>query len=298
MAIRVSELSTIGLITDSDYLIVNDGNVKTSKISFKDFTGGLVRKDDNSVIEGDLTLTGTLRPHDIVFDQDLIYLDREQARVGILNDAPMHELDVNGNIHIRNGNTLRLGDETNQTAVTFQAKRNTVNSEYALPLDTPAVDGMVLACNTAGDMHWDAALKDPMSDPGDMLYKDAASATTVLPVGEPGQLLTVGPNRLPQWRNQSLLAGGLNSQVQINLDGALRGTNDLTYNPSDRTVYIHNLEVTNELTFGGTNLVTYRVIPPGSQFAPGTRGQISVDDSYFYVCREDNIWVRTALASW
>lgn len=348
MSIRVSELPSVTSVTDDDFLIVNDGNVNTSKISFADLSTELVRTDKDSTINGDLTLLGTLRPENIEFNQDLIYLDQDNSRVGILNKTPMHELDVNGNIHVRNGNTIRFGDATNSTAVTFQAKRNTVNSEYALPLEQPSRDGLLLACNMAGDMYWSGTMDDPMGQIGDIIYRDLNNTTTALSVGSPSQVLTVDLSGVPQWKNNPSgftnpmsspgdiitqgasnlperlplgsigrvltvnqagtgvewlpappsSAGGASSQVQWNLNGVLVGSDDFYYDSVTNTVHVERLSVDTEITLPNTDVATFRVIPPGSQYATGKRGQISVDDNYIYVCRQDNIWVRAVLASW
>ena len=348
MSIRVSELPSITAITDGDYLIVNDGNINTNKIRFADLTTKLVQTDKDNTINGDLTLLGTLRPGNIAFDQDLIYLDKDNSRVGILNADPMHELDVDGNIHIRNGNTIRLGDSTNTTAVTFQAKRNIVNAEYALPLEQPAKDGLLLACNMAGDMYWSDTMSDPMGQIGDIIYRDLNNSTTALSLGIVGQVLTVDGSGVPQWQNSPTgfqnpmsspgdiitqgpsnlpsrvalgspgrvltvnptgdaiewlpappsSAGGSSSQVQWNLNGALVGSDDFYYDSVTNTVHVERLSVDTDVSLPGADLATFRVIPPGSQYAAGKRGQISVDDNYIYVCRQDNIWVRAALASW
>jgi hypothetical protein len=58
-------------------------------------------------------------------------------------------------------------------------------------------------------------------------------------------------------------------------------------------------------TLGGTGYTTNidQVAPiwvavPASATAPGIRGQIASDASFFYVCIALNTWVRVALLTW
>lgn len=58
--------------------------------------------------------------------------------------------------------------------------------------------------------------------------------------------------------------------------------------PSTRTVTIDNF----------SNSFYIKSNPPATSTSNGVAGTITYDNTYFYVCTSNNIWVRTQLSTW
>ena len=201
MAIKISELVTISSVSDDDFFIVNDGDVNTRKTSFNSLAKRLVRTDQNSTINGNITLKGTLVADDITVAGNLIEIDTENNRIGLGTSEPQYTLDVRGSVGVGNGSALHFGDTTNAFSVAFRAPTLVRSTTYALPDVYPAVDNMLLASTTTGDMSWQPGLINPMTMTGDMLFRNTTGVTSRLPIGTFGQTLIVQADGVPNWQN-------------------------------------------------------------------------------------------------
>jgi hypothetical protein len=200
-SIRISQLAEINGITPDDLLVVNDGDINTRKITFQNFSKGLVPLSGDSNITGNLTLSGALEAEGLIIDTDTLYVDNVNKRVGVRTASPEQSLDVLGNFQLRGNGIVRLKDPNNQFAVTFQTPVLTANTPYALPDSLPAEPSMVLSCSNTGAMTWLSAATDPMLQVGDMIYRNVLNETSRLPIGGNGQVLTVQADGTAQWAN-------------------------------------------------------------------------------------------------
>ena len=200
-SIRISQLAEINGITPDDLLVVNDGDINTRKITFQNFSKGLVPLSGDSNITGNLTLSGALEAEGLIIDTDTLYVDNVNKRVGVRTASPEQSLDVLGNFQLRGNGIVRLKDPNNQFAITFQTPVLTANTPYALPDSLPAEPSMVLSCSNTGAMTWLSAATDPMLQVGDMIYRNVLNETSRLPIGGNGQVLTVQADGTAQWAN-------------------------------------------------------------------------------------------------
>jgi hypothetical protein len=200
-SIRISQLASVSAVTADDYLIINDSDVNTRKISYGDFALGLIQSNSVSqTLTGSLTVTGALSPLSLAVDTDTFVVNSTTDKVGIKVAGPAYALDVNGDIQVRNGNTLRFADSTTAFAVTLQAPGTlTANSSYTLPTRQPTANGMALVSTIAGAMDWATVLTDPMTTVGDMVIRNSANATSRLAIGTVGHVLTVASGGVPYW---------------------------------------------------------------------------------------------------
>jgi hypothetical protein len=89
--------------------------------------------------------------------------------------------------------------------------------------------------------------------------------------------------------------------VDLNASGTVTAT-DFSGNGSalNLSAYSGNLavvKITNELEVDG-NLLISNVYVPTLANSAGSRGQITHDDTYIYICIADNSWKRANLAAW
>ena len=96
---------------------------------------------------GNITVTG-----DIVFDTPTFKLDSVQNRVGILNAAPGHTLDVNGNTNVSAGNVYRIGGTQVLSAGALGAgvvasSLTSVGILNGLTVGTPGITGTLLTAS-------------------------------------------------------------------------------------------------------------------------------------------------------
>lgn len=202
-SIRISQLAAVGAVNANDVLVINDGDINTRKITYENFTQGLITTSGNGVINGDLTISGTLNAGGLVIDSPLISVDSVNNRIGINVETPGYTLDVDGDINIKSGSTLRFNDVTNGYAITFQSPTLNSSLAFALPANYPGSNGQVLASTTTGALSWTNALIDPMQSPGEMIIRNVSNVTDRLPVGNFGQVLAIQGDGTPGWQNNS-----------------------------------------------------------------------------------------------
>ena len=200
-SIRISQLASVSAVTADDFLIVNDGDINTRKISYANFSAGLLSTTAASqTITGSLTVTGTLAATDLNIDSGVLSVVSSTNKVGINVVGPAYDLDIAGDAQIRGGNRLLLADTTNVHTVSLQAPGTlTSSSAYTLPTAYPASTGMALVSTTAGAMDWATILTDPLSGIGQMIVRNASNVTSPLSPGTLNQVLTIGADSVPAW---------------------------------------------------------------------------------------------------
>jgi hypothetical protein len=200
-SIRISQLASVSAVTADDFLIVNDGDINTRKISYANFSAGLLSATAASqTITGSLTVTGTVAATDLNIDSGVLSVVSTTNKVGINVAGPAYDLDIAGDAQIRGGNRLLLADTTNVHTVSLQAPGTlTVSSAYTLPTAYPASNGMALVSTVAGAMDWAAILTDPLSGIGQMIVRNASNVTSPLSPGTLNQVLAIGADSVPHW---------------------------------------------------------------------------------------------------
>ena len=265
-AIRISQLAEVTSVTNDDVFVINDGDINTRKITYSNLTAGLVPNTGNSSIAGDLTISGTLTAGDLEVGGGLVSVDVANSRLGVNTLTPQQTLDVNGNIQVRAGNVLRFNDPNNAFAVSFQSPVLTTSSAYALPTSYPSTSGLLLSSTTSGVMSWVSAFTDPMNTIGDMVFRDTSNATSRLPIGGLGQVLTVQGDGTANWQNPAtgfadpmtnagdiILRDNTNSTTRLGIGvaGAFLSVNSLANNLEWTTSTSANLSVGSLLTVQG-----------------------------------------------
>ena len=113
-SIRISQLASVSAVTADDFLIVNDGDINTRKISFANFSAGLLSATAASqTITGNLTVSGTLAATDLNIDSGVLSVVSTTNKVGINVVGPAYDLDIAGDAQIRGGNRLLLAETSN-----------------------------------------------------------------------------------------------------------------------------------------------------------------------------------------
>ncbi len=200
-SIRISQLASVSAITADDFLIVNDGDINTRKISYANFASDLVLATAASqTITGNVSVAGTLAATDLNIDAGVLSVVSSTNKVGINVAGPAFALDVEGDIQIRSGNTLRFADTTSAFTVSLQAPGTlTQSTGYTLPTAHPTSNGQSLVCTVGGAMDWATTLTDPMSAIGQMVVRNASNITTALSPGSLNQVLAIGADSVPHW---------------------------------------------------------------------------------------------------
>lgn len=81
----------------------------------------------------------------------------------------------------------------------------------------------------------------------------------------------------------------------VDSTGLLPGAN-VTYNLGSATRQWKELWISNSIITG--NLITGNTYVPSTATSTGTKGQITYDSDYVYVCVANNVWRRANLSSW
>jgi len=200
-SVKISQLAAVNAATNDDVFIINDAGVNTRKITYANLTKNLISTTgDSQVIDGDVTINGTLTVDELNITLPLITIDADANAVGIGTDSPQELLDVAGNIRVRNANELQLADLDNTNHVSFKSPGVlAMDYEYVMPGAYPTVDGQVLSSTTDGQWSWTSTLTDPTTTVGDMVYRDILNRVDRLPIGGVGQILTVRGDGVPGW---------------------------------------------------------------------------------------------------
>lgn len=178
-------------VSAGDYLLVNDGDTDTRKITFQNFSSKFVRTDADTAISGNLNLSGILEADGLLLRSPLLFVDPVSQYIGIGTQNPEHKVDVHGNVQISNGGTARFADALNEHAVTFQAPTLTETTTYALPPAAPAATGSVLASDPNGDMYW-MVTENSVEEGAQVMTYIANPPITSSSLGKVGQIATDG----------------------------------------------------------------------------------------------------------
>ena len=200
-SVKISQLAAVNAATNDDVFIINDAGVNTRKITYANLTKNLISTTgDSQVIDGDVTINGTLTVDELDITLPLITIDADANAVGIGTDSPQELLDVAGNIRVRNNYELQLADLDNTNHVSFKSPGVlAMDYEYVMPGAYPTADGQVLSSTTDGQWSWTTALTDPTTTVGDIVYRDILNRVERLPIGGSGQILTVRGDGVPGW---------------------------------------------------------------------------------------------------
>jgi hypothetical protein len=268
-SIRISQLASVSSVDANDFLIVNDNDTNTRKISYSDFSLGLIKSAEVSqTLTGSLTITSGLSTGALNVDNDTLVVDDTTDRVGIGLTGPAFALDVEGDIQVRAGNTLRMADSTTSYAVTLQAPGTlAANSAYTLPITLPSLNGMALVSTTAGAMDWAPILSSPLSSAGQMIVQNGANVTAALSPGSANQVLTIDANTgIPGWAaSQSGFSDPMTAAGQM----IIRDQSNVTSALSAGTIG-------QVLKVGSTGVPEWGL---GSAAAAGSQGQIQFNNA-------------------
>ena len=268
-SIRISQLASVSAVTADDFLIVNDNDVNTRKISFADFSTSLLQSTKASqTLTGNLDIVGSLTATNLNIDTDVLSVVSSTNKVGINVAGPAFALDVEGDIQVRAGNTLRMADSTSAYAVTLQAPGTLLGStSYTLPIGYPSVNGMALVSTTGGAMDWSPILSSPLASAGQMIVQNAANVTAALSPGSANQVLTIDANTgIPSWQaSQSGFSDPMTAAGQM-----------IIRNESNITAAIAPGSIGSVLKIGSTGVPEWGL---GSAAAAGSNGQIQFNNA-------------------
>ena len=200
--IKISQLASVAQATNDDVFIINDAGANTRKITYANLIKDLVVKGTGTdqEIAGNLTVGGTLTVNSLNTDSDLINIDGTNRVIGINTADPQHALDVTGDVRIRDGFELQLGDTDNDFYIGISAPDVLAeNQEYKLPGAPPPRDNMVLSSDRNGNWNWVNDLIDPTTAVGDLIFRNLLDSLDRLPIGSTGQHLEVRADGTPAW---------------------------------------------------------------------------------------------------
>lgn len=178
-------------ITDGDYLLVNDGDTDTRKMTFQNFASKFIRADQDSTVSGNLDVTGVVLADGLLLRSPLLYVDPVSEFIGIGTTSPEQKVDVHGNVQISNGGTAGFANATNEHTITFQSPTTTESSRYALPAQVPSATASVLAADPSGDMYWMATESSQVEGSQVLTLINTVPGTSGA-AGEPGQIAIDG----------------------------------------------------------------------------------------------------------
>ncbi len=306
--VRISQLTAITTPTDDDVLVINDADTNTRKITFGNLTSGLLNTSGTSQTKaGSLTVGASLTTGgNLIVDADTLFVDATGNFVGVRTATPAQPVDVDGNIRIRNQNTLQLGDSNNSNYVGLRAP-SAVPSDFSLVLPSALpTTGNFVTYDTSGLGSFSAEtafasneLRAPYlgargvgSNNGEVrFYELITNGGDYISLQAPGSLSGISQYTLPStypgsngfvlssttsgalsWVSNGAAAGGSPGQIQFNTGGSLDGDVDLTYNSGTNTLSVPNLDLNG--AFGGATDVSFsKTITAG-----GTTGAQTIND--------------------
>lgn len=283
--VRISQLTAITTPTDDDVLIINDADTNTRKITFANLTQGLLNTTSTAQTKsGALTVSGTLTASgNFVVDTNTLFVDAANNRVGIKTTSPNNELDVDGSIHIRNANTLQLGDANDSNYIGVKSP-GVVATSYTLTLpDALPVSTQLLATNSSGSMEFTTGVgydsaNDALTlgaaylvDQGAVrFYEDNANGSEYIQFNAPASVATTNTYTLPaafpvatgyvlssntsgvlSWVSNSASAAGSPGEIQFNSGGAMGADSDFVWNTGTNTLQTINITLTGALSVQG-----------------------------------------------
>ena len=287
--VRISQLTAITTPTDDDVLIINDADTNTRKITFGNLTAGLLSTSGTAQTKsGALTVGGTLTASgNLVVDTSTLFVDSTTNKVGINTAAPGVDLDVDGDIRVRNQGELQLGDSNNSNYIGLKAP-SAIATDFALtlPAALPAT-GNFITYDTAGLASFDTntayasnELRAPYlgargvgSNVGELrLYELPTNGGDYISIQAPTSLASVQYYTLPSnypgsngfvlsstttgtlsWVSNASAAAGSAGYLQYNTGGSLDASASLTWDSITSTLTTAGLSATGDTTLGNTS---------------------------------------------
>lgn len=273
--IRISQLTAISAPTDDDILIINDADTNTRKITFANLTQGLLNTSATAQTKsGNLTISGTLAAANLTVDTDTLFVNGTTNRVGIGTATPNTDLDVDGNVHIRNQGVLELGDSNDSNFIGLRAPSAiTSNFTLTLPSALPVGSSNIMVTDTSGNVTFpaDTSYSGGYLNSGGFgvrnggevrFYELNTNGGEYISLKAPGNLAGPTDYTLPgtypgsngfvlssdttgnlSWVSNGAAAAGSAGYVQFNVAGSLGSDSTFTFNDATDTLSVSNLDV-------------------------------------------------------
>lgn len=307
--IRISQLTAISAPTDDDILIINDADTNTRKITFANLTQGLLNTSATAQTKsGNLTVGGTLTAANLTVDTDTLFVNGTTNRVGIGTPTPNTDLDVDGNIHIRNQGVLELGDSNDSNFIGLRAPNAiTANFTLTLPSALPVGSSNIMVTDTSGNVTFpaDTSYSGGYLNAGGFGVRNAGEVRfyelntnggEYISLKAPGNLAGPTDYTLPgtypgsngfvlssdttgnlSWVSNGAAAAGSAGYVQFNVAGSLGSDPTFTFNDATDTLSVSNLDVGADLGVAGDFSVDGDVAFAKTITAGGTTGAQTID---------------------
>lgn len=310
--IRISQLTAISAPTDDDILIINDADTNTRKITFANLTQGLLNTSATAQTKsGNLTVSGTLTAANLTVDTDTLFVNGTTNRVGIGTATPNTDLDVDGNVHIRNQGVLEFGDSNDSNFIGFRAPSAiTANFTLTLPSALPTQGNFItydssglgsfaaetsftsnelrapyIGARGVGGNNGEVRLYELITNGGEYISLRAPGnlASTVyytLPGTYPGSngfVLASDTTGALSWVSNGAAAAGSPGYVQFNTGGSLDADSTFTFNAATNTLSAENIDVGVDLGVSGDLQVTGDVQFNAVITAGGTTGAQTIN---------------------
>lgn len=272
--IRISQLTAISAPTDDDILIINDADTNTRKITFANLTQGLLNTSATAQTKsGNLTVSGTLTAANLTVDTDTLFVNGTTNRVGIGTATPNTDLDVDGNIHIRNQGVLELGDSNDSNFIGLRAP-NAITSNFTLTLPSalPVGSSNIMVTDTSGNVTFpaDTSYSGGYLNSGGFGVRNAGEVRfyelntnggEYISLKAPGNLAGPTDYTLPgtypgsngfvlssdttgnlSWVSNASAAAGSSGYVQFNTGGSLDADSTFSFNAATNTLSVQQLD--------------------------------------------------------
>jgi hypothetical protein len=292
--VRISQLTAITAPTDDDVFIINDADTNTRKITYANLVQGLINTSATPQTKtGSLTVAGTLTAgSSFVAGTNTLFVDAINGRVGVRNTNPQSELDVSGDVRIRSGRELRLGDANDSNYVALRSTSSVAsNFSLTLPGALPLTSAVVTA-DSAGNLGFSQGVTlGPGSlslnvlellNEGELrLFEGQGSGSDYISIKAPASLNTTLSYTLPaalpgttgfvlssdtsgnlSWVSNAAGAAGIDNSIQYNISGVLNSSPNFTFQASNNLLttvnatFTGNVSVLGNTTLGDANTDT------------------------------------------
>ena len=228
----------------------------------------------NASITGSLNVDGNIDlgsgDDDIDLDNNTLFVDADQDKVGIGTTSPSHKFDVNGDIRIR-GNDIR--DNSGNPAISFDGSANTeINGSLT-------VDQYIYHSGDADT------------------FVQFANDKIILKAGN--RTLVTAEVKSSQPHEVTINDGSNNVDFVVKGNGSGEGNPGMKFDASTNRLGINGVgspEVALDIDSDAIRLRNSNTPSSASDF--GMKGEIRWDANYIYVCVDTDTWKRVALSTW
>lgn len=285
--VRISQLTAITAPTDDDVFIINDADTNTRKITYANLVQGLINSSATPQTKtGSLTIAGTLSASSgFIAGTNTLFVDPINQRVGVRNVNPQSELDVDGDIRIRNGREVRLGDANDSNFVGLKSPA-VVPSNFSLTLPgSLPLTSAILTSDAAGNLGFSSGItagagtlslsRVEILDQGELrLFEGQGSGAEYISLRAPASLATslsyTFPSTFPgtsgfvlssdtsgnlSWVSNAAGAAGINNSVQYNIGGILDSSPNFTFQSSNNLLTTVNATFTGNVSILGNTTI-------------------------------------------